>query len=174
MQVLEFDYVIVGSGIAGLTAAQKLAKVGRVAILTKGAVRGGGSSTHWAQGGVAAAIREDDTPDLHFQDTIHAGAGLCDEKMVRILVDEGPERVRELIDMGADFDRVDGQLHYTQEGAHSQRRILHAGDATGREIEKTLGRYLLNETLVQFFLTQALYLVLTDGVQWCDAHKGNQ
>lgn len=164
MQTLDFDYVIVGSGIAGLSAARGLAKAGRVAILTKGAVRGGGSSTHWAQGGVAAAIQEGDTPDLHFKDTIDAGAGLCDEKMVRILVEEGPERVQELIDMGAEFDQVDGKLHYTQEGAHSKRRILHAGDATGREIEKTLGRFLLNETLVQFFPhTSILDLLVTEG-----------
>ncbi|MDA1353364.1 MAG: L-aspartate oxidase [bacterium] len=164
MQVLDFDFVIVGSGIAGLSAAKGLAKAGRVAILTKGAIRGGGSSTHWAQGGVAAAIQEGDTPDLHFNDTIEAGAGLCDEKMVRILVEEGPDRVRELIELGADFDKVDGQLHYTQEGAHSKRRILHAGDATGREIEKTLGRYLLTETLVQFFPhTSILDLIIENG-----------
>src|SRR5438067_399469 len=133
------DFVIVGSGIAGLRAAIALASAGRVLVLTKADATE--SNTGYAQGGIAAAFGGDDSPALHASDTIRAGDGLCDENAVRVLVEEGPRYVRELVEWGARFD-VDGQgrLALGLEAAHSVRRIVHAGDATGREIGETLWR----------------------------------
>jgi L-aspartate oxidase len=131
------DFVIVGSGIAGLRAAMSLAPAGRVLILTK--ADPGESNTGYAQGGIAAAIDSRDSPALHASDTIRAGDGLCDEAAVRILCEEGPQYVRELIDWGTRFDRDEGgRVALGLEAAHSVRRILHAGDSTGREIGRTL------------------------------------
>ena len=140
MKQLKFDYLVIGSGIAGLSAAKILAKTSKVALISKQKFEEG--STHYAQGGIAVAINKTDAPALHFQDTIKAGAGLCNEAMVKILVEEGPERVQELIKLGIHFDRVNNEFDLTKEGAHSQRRILHAKDETGREIETTLLNYL--------------------------------
>jgi L-aspartate oxidase len=132
-----FDFIIVGGGIAGLRAAIALAPVGRVLILTKAAPTE--SNTGYAQGGIAAAMAADDSPALHAADTLQAGAGLCDEAAVRVLVEEGPPGVRALITWGARFDRdAKGELIFGLEAAHSVRRILHAGDATGREIGRAL------------------------------------
>jgi len=134
---LRQDFLIIGSGIAGLRAAAELAAVGRVLILTKAEPREG--NTGYAQGGIAAAVAPDDSPALHAADTIAAGDGLCDERAVHALVEDGPRYVRELIEWGALFDRgPDGQLALAIEGAHSRRRVLHAADATGREIGRTL------------------------------------
>jgi L-aspartate oxidase len=131
------DFLIVGSGIAGLRAAVALAPHGRVLILTKADPAAG--NTGYAQGGVAAAVGADDSPDLHARDTIAAGDGLCDEAAVRVLVTEGPRYVRELMTWGAAFDREPGgALALAREGAHSVRRVLHAHDATGREIGRAL------------------------------------
>ncbi|MEL7059592.1 MAG: L-aspartate oxidase [Acidobacteriota bacterium] len=132
------DAVVIGSGVAGLTAALALAPR-RVTLLTKTTLGGGGSSP-WAQGGVAAAMADDDSPRLHAVDTLEAGAGLSDPWRVDILTHEGPERVAALIEMGADFDRDDaGRLTLGREGAHRRRRVLHAdGDATGAEIVRAL------------------------------------
>jgi L-aspartate oxidase len=133
----QVDFIVVGSGIAGLRAAVALAPAGEVAVLTKDRVTE--SNTEYAQGGVAVVLSDDDTIDLHFQDTIDAGAGLCDEEAVGVLVEEGPRYIVELIEHGAEFDREDGQLLFTREAAHSRSRILHArGDATGREIVRAL------------------------------------
>jgi L-aspartate oxidase len=135
------DFVIIGSGIAGLRAAIELAGHGHVLILTK-SDRGAGS-TGYAQGGIAAAIGADDSSDLHASDTIAAGDGLCDEAAVGVLVSEGPQFVRELLSWGAAFDRrEDGEPDLAREGAHSVRRVLHARDATGREISRTLAARL--------------------------------
>jgi L-aspartate oxidase len=135
------DFLIIGSGIAGLRAAVELAPHGRVIILTKSDP--GAGSTGYAQGGIAAAVGVDDSPELHAEDTIRAGDGLCDEAAVRVLVTEGPQYVRELLDWGAGFDRTpDGQLDLAREGAHSVRRVLHAHDATGREIGRVLAARL--------------------------------
>jgi L-aspartate oxidase len=135
------DYLIIGSGIAGLRAAVELARRGRVIILTKSDP--GAGSTGYAQGGIAAAVGPDDSPDLHASDTIRAGDGLCDEAAVRVLVSDGPAYVKELIDWGAVFDRsADGTLDLAREGAHSVRRVLHAHDATGREIGRVLAAHL--------------------------------
>jgi L-aspartate oxidase len=131
----------VGSGVAGLTAALTASPRARVAVITKGAVDDG--ATRWAQGGIAAAVAADDSPAVHFEDTVAAGRGLCDEQAVRILVEEGPARVRELAAWGAAFDQREGSLAVGREAAHSRNRIIHAGgDATGREIEAALVRRL--------------------------------
>ena len=139
-----FDLLVLGSGIAGLSGAVHAARAGlSVIVLTKGELAH--SATRYAQGGVAAALdgRLDDSPELHLSDTIAAGAGLCDPDAVRVLVTEGPDRVRELIAMGAVFDQTgDGEaagLALAREGGHSAARVLHAGgDATGAEIERAL------------------------------------
>ncbi|WP_329571552.1 L-aspartate oxidase [Streptomyces sp. NBC_01361] len=133
------DVVIVGSGVAGLTAALRCQAAGlRTVVVTKARLDDG--STRWAQGGVAAALGEGDTPEQHLEDTLVAGAGLCDEEAVRTLVTEGPDAVRRLIATGAHFDEsADGDLALTREGGHHRRRIAHAGgDATGAEISRAL------------------------------------
>ncbi|MFB6672562.1 L-aspartate oxidase [Streptomyces sp. NPDC057684] len=133
------DVVIVGSGVAGLTAALRCEAAGlRTVVVTKARLDDG--STRWAQGGVAAALGEGDTPEQHLDDTLVAGAGLCDEEAVRTLVTEGPDAVRRLIATGAHFDEsADGDLALTREGGHHRRRIAHAGgDATGAEISRAL------------------------------------
>jgi len=130
-------FVIVGGGVAGLRAAIGLAPAGRVLVLTK--AEPAESNTGYAQGGIAAAMGDDDSPALHAEDTIRAGDGLCDEAAVRVLVEHGPHDVRELIEWGARFDlAADGRPALGREAAHSVRRVLHAGDATGREIGRVL------------------------------------
>jgi L-aspartate oxidase len=137
------DFLIIGSGIAGLRAAIELAPHGRVLVLTKSEPRAG--STGYAQGGIAAALGPDDSPEKHAADTLAAGDGLCDAQAVEVLVGEGPRYVEELLTWGAAFDRAgDGSLDLAREGAHSVRRVLHAQDATGREIARTLARRLLS------------------------------
>lgn len=136
---IEADVVVVGSGVAGLTAALRCTAAGlRAVVVTKALLDDG--STRWAQGGIAAALGEGDTPEQHLADTLVAGAGLCDERAVRALVTEGPGAVRRLIATGADFDRTDaGEIALTREGGHHRRRIAHAGgDATGAEISRAL------------------------------------
>lgn len=131
------DFVIVGSGIAGLRAALALGPQAHTVVLTKGVIND--SATAYAQGGIAVATGEDDTVDLHEQDTLTAGDGLCDPDAVKILVEEGPAALAELLAWGASFDRADGHLERTREAAHSRSRVLHAhGDSTGREIARTL------------------------------------
>ena len=137
--VTSADVIVVGSGIAGLTAALRLRqRVDRVLLVTKTVLPAG--STGWAQGGIAAALDPADSPDEHLHDTLVAGAGVCDEEAVRILVSEGPARVRELVALGAEFDRgPDGEISLTREGGHHRDRIAHAGgDATGKEISRAL------------------------------------
>uniref|UniRef100_UPI0035652923 L-aspartate oxidase n=1 Tax=Actinotalea sp. TaxID=1872145 RepID=UPI0035652923 len=136
---VEADAIVVGSGIAGLTAALRLrTRVPRVLLVTKGVLASG--STVWAQGGIAAALDPEDSPAAHLEDTLVAGAGICDPVAVEILVTEGPDRVRELVALGARFDTVaDGGLALTREGGHHADRIAHAGgDATGAEISRAL------------------------------------
>ncbi|GEA88117.1 L-aspartate oxidase [Cellulomonas cellasea] len=133
------DAVVVGSGIAGLTAALELrTRVPRVLLVTKGVLASG--STLWAQGGIAAALDPGDSPSAHLTDTLVAGAGVCDPRAVEVLVTEGPARVRELVAGGAVFDRAaDGEIALTREGGHHADRIAHAGgDATGAEISRAL------------------------------------
>ncbi|WP_421732231.1 L-aspartate oxidase [Cellulomonas sp.] len=136
---VEADAVVVGSGIAGLTAALELrTRVPRVLLVTKDILASG--STVWAQGGIAAALDPSDSPSAHLQDTLVAGAGLCDPRAVEVLVTEGPARVRELVKRGAVFDTAsDGSISLTREGGHHADRIAHAGgDATGAEISRAL------------------------------------
>ncbi|MFD3517833.1 L-aspartate oxidase [Streptomyces sp. NPDC058657] len=137
---IEADVVVVGSGVAGLTTALRCTAAGlRTVVVTKARLDDG--STRWAQGGIAAALGEGDTPEQHLDDTLVAGAGLCDEEAVRLLVTEGPDAVRRLIDTGAHFDTdpVSGAIQLTREGGHHRRRIAHAGgDATGAEISRAL------------------------------------
>lgn len=139
----EADVVVVGSGIAGLTAALRLRQsVDRVLLVTKSALESG--STLWAQGGIAAALDPEDSPEAHLEDTLVAGGGLCDEEAVRVLVTEGPARVRELAALGARFDLDErGEIALTREGGHHADRIVHAGgDATGAEISRALASAL--------------------------------
>lgn len=134
---IEKDFIVIGSGVAGLTFALKVCKFGSVGIITKDALEE--SATKYAQGGIASVMAEDDSFELHVQDTMETGRGLCHEDFVRIACREGPARVRELIDLGAQFDRVGGaEFDLGKEGGHSKRRILHANDLTGWEIERTL------------------------------------
>jgi len=132
------DVVVVGSGVAGLTAALHAARAGSVLLVTKVLVDDG--STRWAQGGVAAALGPDDSPEDHLRDTLVAGVGLCDVDAVRVLCEEGPARLRELMALGAAFDRdPSGALSLTREGGHHRDRIVHAGgDATGAEVQRAL------------------------------------
>lgn len=134
------DTLVIGSGIAGLWAALKSAGHGSVIVLTK--KEESESNTNYAQGGIAGVLSPDDAPRLHIEDTLEAGAGLCHEDSVDVLVREGPDRIRELIDFGAEFSTVPGEkgevLALGREGGHSRRRIVHAKDLTGREIERAL------------------------------------
>jgi L-aspartate oxidase len=136
--VREVDIVVIGSGIAGLTAALECRDLGTIMVVTKDEVSAG--STHWAQGGIAWVQAEGDTVQQHIDDTLVAGAGLCIEEAVRVLVTEGPDEVAKLINRGAEFDRdLAGKLELTREGGHMRNRIAHAGgDATGAEIERAL------------------------------------
>src|SRR6266481_6149635 len=123
-----FDFLVIGSGIAGLTFALKVAKMGSVAIITK--KDRAESNTNYAQGGIAAVTGSDDSFDLHVRDTLQAGAGLCKEDVVRTIVGEGPALVRELIEFGVKFTEKEnerGQYDLGREGGHTRRRILHAG-----------------------------------------------
>ncbi|WSB85835.1 L-aspartate oxidase [Streptomyces cellulosae] len=160
---IDADVVVVGSGVAGLTAALRCEAAGlTTVVVTKARLDDG--STRWAQGGIAAALGEGDTPEQHLDDTLVAGAGLCDEEAVRILVTEGPDAVRRLIATGAQFDAsTDGNLELTREGGHHRRRIAHAGgDATGAEISRALveavrarGLRTIENALVLDLLTDA-------------------
>src|SRR5206468_9423593 len=137
-------FVVIGSGIAGISFALKAAKHGSVAVITKR--KGTDTNTAWAQGGIACVTSDEDSFELHVRDTLEAGAGLCDEAVVRTIVTEGPERIHELAELGLQFDErlVLGhrELDLGKEGGHSKRRVLHVRDATGKEIEETLLREL--------------------------------
>ncbi len=143
------DVLVVGTGIAGLYTALKVRHLGHVIVLTKNRLEE--SNTEYAQGGIAAAIGPYDSPKLHLKDTLEAGAGLCKEDAVRVLVEEGPECVRELIDFGTQFDRTEqGEIALTREGAHSERRILHARDATGDAIRRALQQQVNKEGILVY------------------------
>jgi L-aspartate oxidase len=133
----ETDFLVIGAGVAGLRAAIELAAAGRVLVLAKREVKD--SSTQFAQGGIAAALSDEDEISLHLQDTLNAGDGLCNPEAARVLVEDAPERIEELISWGTQFDRDGTKLTFGREGAHSRNRILHAhGDSTGREIQRAL------------------------------------
>ncbi|TKY50426.1 L-aspartate oxidase [Spatholobus suberectus] len=145
-----FDFAVVGSGIAGLRYALEVAKYGSVAVITK--AESHECNTNYAQGGVSAVLCPSDSVESHIKDTIVAGAYLCDEESVRVVCTEGPERVRELIAMGASFDHgEDGNLHLMREGGHSHHRIVHAADMTGKEIERALLKAVINNPNIFVF-----------------------
>src|SRR6266849_800607 len=156
----ETDFLVIGAGIAGLRAAIELAQAGRVVVLAKREVKD--SATQVAQGGIAAALSDGDEVSLHLQDTLSAGDGLCNVEAVKILVEEGPERIEELIQWGTEFDRNGTKLAFTREGAHSRNRILHAhGDSTGQEILRSLyakARTLKNISVCEFEFSTELRL----------------
>src|SRR3984957_20439619 len=152
----QFDFLILGSGIAGLSFALKVAPHGRVAIVTK--KNRAESNTNYAQGGIASVTVKDDSFELHVRDTLEAGAGLCKEKAVRTIVEEGPARIQELIDLGMKFSESehlakDGsrELDLGREGGHSRRRILHAKDMTGHEIEIALLNAISRQSNISVF-----------------------
>ena len=159
----KFDYIIVGSGLAGLYAAWKASSRGRVAVITKALVRE--SNSFNAQGGIAAVTSDDDAPEIHKDDTLIAGRGLCEEHSVDILVNEGPERIEEIIAEGMKFDSKNGILSLGLEGGHHKRRILHAGgDATGRWItEFTISKVLEQKNIEIFENTLLIDLLIQDG-----------
>ena len=184
-----FDYLVLGSGIAGLTFALKAAASGRVAIITK--KNRAESNTNYAQGGIAAVTSKEDTFEMHVRDTLESGAGLCKESVVRTIVEEGPARIAELIELGMKFSErnapgEDGgrQLDLGKEGGHSKRRILHAKDVTGREIEGALLAAIARQPNIEIFedhfaidliTTQKLGLVAANrcvGVYVLDKRRG--
>jgi L-aspartate oxidase len=157
-----FDYIIVGSGIAGLYAALMARDHGSVLILTKGSIDE--ANTKYAQGGIAAAIASDDSPELHLQDTLISGAGLVNPDTARILATEAQDRIADLVRFGVPFDSVDGEVELGQEGAHSRRRILHAGgDSTGAHIELTLSEVARHSRITILEHSQAKELLIEDG-----------
>jgi L-aspartate oxidase len=143
------DFLVIGAGVAGLRAAIELAPAGTVLVVAKESLRE--SASEYAQGGIAVALSDDDEIELHEQDTLAAGDGLCDRAAVRTLVEEGPEAIEELIQWGAEFDREGNRLAFTREAAHSRNRVLHAhGDSTGREIARTLYKKAASMSNVTF------------------------
>jgi len=162
----QVDFLILGGGIAGTRAAIELAEAGNVLALTKGELYE--SSTEYAQGGIAAALGEDDEVGLHLHDTLRAGDGLCREKAVQILVSEGPQQIEQLIAWGMRFDREGNKLAFTREGAHSRSRVLHAhGDSTGSEILRALMAKAKSRRAIQFLPHAFAVDLLMDGQRVC-------
>jgi L-aspartate oxidase len=140
--LLKFDTLIIGSGLAGLTLALKLAGHQKVGIITKKSLLDGASS--WAQGGIAAVLSEEDSIAAHIQDTVIAGAGLCDEAATRYIIEHGKTAIAWLIEQGVPFTKdasTHSGYHLTREGGHSERRIIHAADRTGQAVQETLARW---------------------------------
>ena len=173
----EFDFLVLGSGIAGLSYALKVAPLGRVAIVTK--KDRAESNTNYAQGGIAAVTSKEDSFELHVRDTLEAGAGLCKEKVVRAIVEEGPARIAELIELGMHFSerakpRSNGQreLDLGKEGGHSKRRILHAKDITGREIERALLAAVASQPKIEIFENHlAIDLITSQKLGYVGDHR---
>ncbi|MDA0339027.1 MAG: FAD-dependent oxidoreductase, partial [Proteobacteria bacterium] len=150
-----FDVLVIGSGAAGLTLALRVADHASVAVISKAKIDSG--STNWAQGGIAAVLSSTDTFESHVQDTLVAGAGLCDEDAVRFTVEHGPEAIQWLIDQGVLFDarKKEDTYHLTREGGHSHRRVVHAADATGKAVQTSLDEKVRahpNITLVEKYV----------------------
>lgn len=161
-----YDIVIVGSGAAGLTAALKLSQHARVAVLSKGPMDGG--STKWAQGGIAAVLEATDTLSSHVEDTLIAGADMCNKAAVQFVVERGRQAIEDLINLGVAFDKASQQqeegydYHLTREGGHSHRRIIHAADATGKAVQKTLNDRVKEEPNIDVFEYHAAIDVITN------------
>ncbi|NND72664.1 MAG: L-aspartate oxidase [Rhodothermales bacterium] len=147
--VEKFDFLVLGSGVAGLSYALEVAEHGSVAIVTK--KESVESNTNYAQGGIAAVMAPGDSYEKHIEDTLIAGGGLCDREVVEIVVTEGPERIRDLMEIGASFTAHDGELHLGKEGGHSENRIVHAADTTGREVERALLDAVRNHPNIHVF-----------------------
>src|SRR5262245_14997284 len=160
----EFDFVVIGSGIAGLSFALKASKPGSVAVITKR--KGCDTKTAWEKGGIACVTSDEDSFELPERDTLEAGAGLCDEAVVRTIVTEGPERIRELVELGLQFDEreVSGhrELDLGREGGNSKSRGLHVRDVTGKEIENTLLREMGRQSHVQLMENNMAVDLITD------------
>lgn len=164
--ILETDHLVIGSGIAGMTLALKLAKSGRVTLVSKDSLHE--SNSWYAQGGIASVLSAEDSFAEHIRDTLAAGAGLCRENIVRMVVESGPQAIQELIDLGVDFTQernADGttRFHLTREGGHSQRRVIHANDLTGREVLRALIAAVQSSKTITVFEDQlAVDLITTD------------
>src|SRR3954454_23900273 len=175
--VKQFDYLVLGSGIAGLSFALKVAQRGRVAIITK--KDRAESNTNYAQGGIAAVTSKEDSFELHVRDTLEAGDGLCNEQVVRTIIQEGPARVAALIELGVHFSEheargSDGapQLDLGMEGGHSKRRILHAKDVTGREIERALLGAISESPNIEIFENHfAIDLITSQKLGYVSNHR---
>ena len=174
-----FDYIVVGGGLAGLYTAFKASKHGRVALITKADIHE--SNSYFAQGGVAAVTAADDAPDNHYNDTVEAGRGLCEDEAVRVLAEEAPERIDELIRWGMRFDtEADGLLALGLEGGHHHKRILHAGgDSTGRMLTSFMIDSVLQTSAIEIFVNhQAVELLIDDlgcrGVRTWDWGHGRE
>src|ERR1700685_1901186 len=165
----ETDLLVIGAGVAGLRAAVELAAAGRVVVLAKREVTD--SNTQWAQGGIAAALSDEDEISLHLQDTLNAGDGLCNLEAAKVLVEDAPGRIEELIQWGTEFDREGTKLTFGREGAHSRNRILHApGASTGREILRALyakAKTLANISVCEFEFSTDLRV---EGGRVCGIH----
>lgn len=177
----QFDFVVIGSGVAGLSFALRAARRGSVAVFSKRALTE--SNTNYAQGGIATVLGAEDSFESHVQDTLVAGAGLCRQETVEICVREGPARVRELIEMGAEFTRSQEGYHLTREGGHSARRVIHADDFTGREVQRALTAAVRASSIACFEHHTAVNLITTEkqglpgdnrcvGVYVLDNHSG--
>lgn len=161
-EITDYDVVIIGSGIAGLYAALHIDPELKTAVITKSALE---RSNSWlAQGGIASVISPDDFAESHIEDTLRAGAGLCDRRAVELLVDEGPRDIKELIELDVPFDRnPEGDIMLTREGGHSRRRIVHClGDATGRETTRRLGQIVLERKHINALFETYLIDIITD------------
>ena len=159
MQQHSFDVLVVGSGLAGLSAALRLPSHLRIGLLTKGALSEGASA--WAQGGIAAVMADNDSFDAHVSDTLVAGAGLCDLAATQFVVENAPLAIRWLIDLGVPFTEEDGVLHLTREGGHSERRIVHVTDATGWAVQQTLMKKVLAASNITVFNHHTLVDLVT-------------
>ncbi|MBB3073010.1 L-aspartate oxidase [Paenibacillus baekrokdamisoli] len=161
LPVIDKDVIVIGAGIAGLFTAIKASATNDVLMITKKSLLD--SNTRYAQGGIAAVISEDDSPDYHRQDTLIAGAGLCSSEAVDVLVHEGTKGVQDLVRMGTKFDQENGEFALTKEGAHSQRRILHAnGDATGFEIVRALSEKAMENPRIEVWDDHFVIDLITD------------
>src|SRR3974390_3311666 len=174
----QFDFLVLGSGLAGLSFALKVAPHGRVAIITK--KDRAESNTNYAQGGIASVTSKEDSFDMHVRDTLLAGAGLCKETVVRTIVEEGPARIQELIELGVKFSERDApsedggrELDLGREGGHSKRRILHAKDVTGREIERALLNAASRQPNIEIFENHlAIDLITSQKLGYVGANRG--